>query len=285
MPKTVTTRPAAAEADSATRDRVLLEAARLFRHHGYAATTLRQVADAAGIKAGSIYYHFESKEQILGEVLDKGIQAVDAAVRQRVDALAARCQRTRQGRRGDRRTPVGAAAPRRLHIGQHPHLRADSGGGQEPPSPDPPPLRGLLGRSAGRSLAPGRAARRHRRHDRPPVRHRRAELDGRVVQPPEGLLRKLRQADHDDRLRRGLREEVAIALDELLPDRKAQGAPLLQPATGDDVLFLSQTGARCVQVLRAHGAEARQNGRVIDSLAHQFHWHVEGDAHRVAVDQ
>ena len=88
MPKTVTTGPAAAEADSATRDRVLLEAARLFRHHGYAATTLRQVADAAGIKAGSIYYHFESKEQILGEVLDKGIQAVDAAVRQRVDALA-----------------------------------------------------------------------------------------------------------------------------------------------------------------------------------------------------
>ncbi|MDI1236546.1 MAG: TetR/AcrR family transcriptional regulator [Polaromonas sp.] len=71
----------------ATRERVLLEAARLFRHHGYSATTLREVADAAGVKAGSIYYHFESKEQILGEVLDKGITIVADAVRTRIGAL------------------------------------------------------------------------------------------------------------------------------------------------------------------------------------------------------
>jgi len=44
--------------DPATRERVLLEASRLFRHRGYAATTLREIADAAGVKAGSIYYHF-----------------------------------------------------------------------------------------------------------------------------------------------------------------------------------------------------------------------------------
>ncbi len=35
-----------------TRERILLEAARLLRHHGYAATTLREIADAAGVKAG-----------------------------------------------------------------------------------------------------------------------------------------------------------------------------------------------------------------------------------------
>lgn len=75
--------------DPATRERILVEAARLFRHHGYAATTLREVADASGIKAGSIYYHFESKEQILGEVLDQGIHVVADAVRARVGALAA----------------------------------------------------------------------------------------------------------------------------------------------------------------------------------------------------
>lgn len=80
----------AVEADSETRERILLEAARLFRHHGYVATTLREVADAAGIKAGSIYYHFESKDQILGEVLDKGILAVVDAVRRRVEALPPR---------------------------------------------------------------------------------------------------------------------------------------------------------------------------------------------------
>ncbi len=80
-------KPAPAEIDTATRERILLEAARLFRHHGYSATTLREVADAAGIKAGSIYYHFDSKEQILGEVMDKGIHVVAAAVRERVDVL------------------------------------------------------------------------------------------------------------------------------------------------------------------------------------------------------
>ncbi len=87
MATKVREKPIPAEADSDTRALVLLAAARLFRHHGYAATTLREVADASGIKAGSIYYHFESKEQILGEVLDKGIQVVADAVRSRVDAL------------------------------------------------------------------------------------------------------------------------------------------------------------------------------------------------------
>ena len=76
--------PAAAEP---TRDQILLEAARLFRHQGYAATTLRQIADAAGIKAGSIYYHFGSKDEILGVVLDKGIEVVNDAVQSRVAAL------------------------------------------------------------------------------------------------------------------------------------------------------------------------------------------------------
>ena len=72
-----------------TRERILLEAARLLRHHGYAATTLREIADAAGVKAGSIYYHFESKEEILVEVLDKGITIVADAVRTRIEALPA----------------------------------------------------------------------------------------------------------------------------------------------------------------------------------------------------
>jgi len=72
-----------------TRERILLEAARLLRHHGYAATTLREIADAAGVKAGSIYYYFESKEEILGEVLDKGITIVANAVRARIEALPA----------------------------------------------------------------------------------------------------------------------------------------------------------------------------------------------------
>ena len=81
--------PPGAPPPEATRDQILTHAARLFRHHGYAATTLRQIADAAGIKAGSIYYHFGSKDEILGEVLDAGIDAVMTAVQERIAALPA----------------------------------------------------------------------------------------------------------------------------------------------------------------------------------------------------
>lgn len=69
------------------RDMILAEAARLFRIQGYTATTLRQIADALDIKAGSIYYHFASKEEILGEVLDTGMKMVTDSLQQRLDAL------------------------------------------------------------------------------------------------------------------------------------------------------------------------------------------------------
>jgi TetR/AcrR family transcriptional regulator, cholesterol catabolism regulator len=90
LPRSAKPAPPAAAAPEATRDQILAEAARLFRHQGYAATTLRQIADAADIKAGSIYYHFGSKDEILGVVLDAGIDAVMTAVTTRIAALPAK---------------------------------------------------------------------------------------------------------------------------------------------------------------------------------------------------
>lgn len=58
------------------RTRILDEAARLFLARGYEGTTLRDIADAAGVKAGSIYYHFDSKEELLAEILDQGIERI-----------------------------------------------------------------------------------------------------------------------------------------------------------------------------------------------------------------
>ena len=50
------------------------EAAEFFFEKGYAATTLREVAAAAGLKVGSLYNHMASKEdlllQVMGGVLD-----------------------------------------------------------------------------------------------------------------------------------------------------------------------------------------------------------------------
>lgn len=74
---------------AASRAQILGAAARLFREHGYAATPLRQIAAAAGIQAGSIYYHFASKDDILVEVLDTGIAGVFGSVKSKITALGA----------------------------------------------------------------------------------------------------------------------------------------------------------------------------------------------------
>ena len=70
-----------------SRRTVLDGAARLFRSHGYAAVSMRDIAAACGIKAGSLYYHFQSKEQIVAEVLDTGVGTVFDHARRSVEAL------------------------------------------------------------------------------------------------------------------------------------------------------------------------------------------------------
>ena len=62
-----------ATAEQTGRRRVLDAAAELFVTQGYAGTTIRQIAAATGIKAGSIYHHFDSKEALFVAVLNDGI--------------------------------------------------------------------------------------------------------------------------------------------------------------------------------------------------------------------
>jgi AcrR family transcriptional regulator len=47
------------------RDEILDVARELFARHGYAATSMRDIAEADGIKASSLYSHFRSKAEIL----------------------------------------------------------------------------------------------------------------------------------------------------------------------------------------------------------------------------
>ncbi|MFB6959038.1 TetR/AcrR family transcriptional regulator [Streptomyces sp. NPDC056309] len=51
------------------REEILATAAEVFAAQGYNATTVRKIADAAGMLAGSLYYHFDSKESMLDEIL------------------------------------------------------------------------------------------------------------------------------------------------------------------------------------------------------------------------
>lgn len=70
----------AEKSESHRRHDILRVAAGLFRHRGYERTSVRQIADALGIKSGSLFYHFASKEEILVAVMEEGIRDVLGAV-------------------------------------------------------------------------------------------------------------------------------------------------------------------------------------------------------------
>ncbi|WP_269086745.1 TetR/AcrR family transcriptional regulator [Actinosynnema sp. ALI-1.44] len=54
---------------SARRAELLRLAAEMFAERGFRATTVRDIADAAGILSGSLYHHFDSKESMVDEIL------------------------------------------------------------------------------------------------------------------------------------------------------------------------------------------------------------------------
>jgi AcrR family transcriptional regulator len=75
----VPVRPTVPRADNRLR-LVLDAAARLFREKGYASTTMRDIATASGMLAGSLYYHFPSKEALLVAVYGEGVAHITSAV-------------------------------------------------------------------------------------------------------------------------------------------------------------------------------------------------------------
>jgi AcrR family transcriptional regulator len=79
--------PARATEPKPTRELILDCAARLFRDHGYAAISQRDIAAAAGIQAASLYHHFSSKDEIVIEVLNIGVQSVFEHVRESIEQL------------------------------------------------------------------------------------------------------------------------------------------------------------------------------------------------------
>ena len=66
---------------SGRRADVVQLAGELFAQKGYRATTVREIADAAGILSGSLYHHFDSKESIGDEILSGFINDVLADYR------------------------------------------------------------------------------------------------------------------------------------------------------------------------------------------------------------
>lgn len=71
---------------SGRRVELLAIAARLFAERGLRATTVRDIAEAAGILSGSLYHHFASKEAIVDEILRGFLDELFGEYRRIVDS-------------------------------------------------------------------------------------------------------------------------------------------------------------------------------------------------------
>ncbi len=60
--------------DGNRRSQLVTGAAKLFRRHGFDATSTRDIAAAVGMQSGSPFYHFKSKGALLFAVMDEGMQ-------------------------------------------------------------------------------------------------------------------------------------------------------------------------------------------------------------------
>lgn len=79
-------------ASDSARDRILRVAARLYTRQGYEATSMRAIADAAGVTKSLVAYHFGSKEELFSSLLREAIgdcrDSADAVLRRESSAAA-----------------------------------------------------------------------------------------------------------------------------------------------------------------------------------------------------
>ena len=63
-----------------SRQEILRTAARLFQQRGYDATSMNDVAAALKLSKGGLYHHFQSKDEILFEIMDHAMEITQERV-------------------------------------------------------------------------------------------------------------------------------------------------------------------------------------------------------------
>lgn len=69
-----------------SRRLILDRTAELLVQRGYGATSLRDIAQHCGMKAGSLYYHFDGKDALVETVMTEGVNRVADEVRKAVES-------------------------------------------------------------------------------------------------------------------------------------------------------------------------------------------------------
>lgn len=80
--------PSQATSKSAlTRERIINAAAQVLAERGYAGTKLSDIAERAELKAGSLYYHFADRDDLVDSVLRRGVDESYRRVKEALKAL------------------------------------------------------------------------------------------------------------------------------------------------------------------------------------------------------
>ena len=74
-----------AELDPHTRNRLLCAAVHVFDRKGYAAASVREIVELAGVTKPALYYHFGSKEQLLVAILNEAAREFGDVMRRAVE--------------------------------------------------------------------------------------------------------------------------------------------------------------------------------------------------------
>jgi AcrR family transcriptional regulator len=80
--------PVARETVVDSRQEILRTAARLFQQRGYDATSMNDVAAALKLSKGGLYHHFQSKDEILFEIMNHAMEITEERVLNPVRGIA-----------------------------------------------------------------------------------------------------------------------------------------------------------------------------------------------------
>lgn len=68
--------------------KLIFEAAiKSFSQKGFHKSTMDEIAEAAGVAKGTLYYHFKSKEDIFKFIIDEGVKVIEEEIRTKTEHL------------------------------------------------------------------------------------------------------------------------------------------------------------------------------------------------------
>src|ERR1700736_3539620 len=94
-PQLITMSAMTREATIDSRQEILRTAARLFQQRGYDATSMNDVAAALKLSKGGLYHHFQSKDEILFEIMNHAMDITQERVLNPVRGIAGPEERLR----------------------------------------------------------------------------------------------------------------------------------------------------------------------------------------------